>query len=242
MKKLKIFGRVHAYEYSFDVTNDIETIKRLAEEIRKPQILSYCGMETVEIRIAEDQNFICYDCIKQIFVQYKDKLNETGIRECLLKCSTEDTEWTEQRNKGLIDIAYRRITFLPEVQEWVCNKLDNYLQNLCKLYKEMAEEEQKQQEEIEKQKKEWQVKEIFKNIRPRGGEDGTDGYFDTEYISKEGEAVRMVERDVFDVGCYSYPKRLEGTDSVFDKTRWTEAEKKLCLWLSNFGQFKEIRM
>lgn len=243
MKELKVFGRVHKYNNSFDdIIKDTKTVEKLAEEIRKPQILSYCGMETVEIRIAEDHNFICHDCIKQIYEQHKEKLNETGIRECLLKCSTEDAEWTEQRNKGLTGIFYRKITFLPEIQEEVCNKLNNYLQNLYRICEEMTIEEQKQQTETDMQKKEWQVKETFKNIRPTDGEDGTDGYFDAEYISKDGEAVRMIERDVFDVGCYSYPKRLEGTDSVFDKTLWTEAEKKLCLWLSVFGQFKTTRM
>lgn len=240
MKELKIFGRAHKYNNIFDVANDTKIVKKLAKEICKPQILSYCGMETIEISIAEDHNFICRDCIRQI--AGKEKLNETEIRECLLKCSVEDAEWTEQRNKDLTGIFYRKITFLPEIQEQICNELNNYLQNLYRICEEMTTEEQKQQTETDMQKKEWRVKEIFKNIRPAGRENGTDGYFDAEYVSKDEETVRMVDRDVFDVGCYSYPKRFEGTDAVFDKTAWTEAEKMLCLWLGNFGQFKAIRM
>ena len=34
----------------------------------------------------------------------------------------------------------------------------------------------------------------------------------------------MVERDVFDVGTYSYPKRLEGNEDAFKRELWTEPE------------------
>ena len=34
----------------------------------------------------------------------------------------------------------------------------------------------------------------------------------------------MVNRDVFDFGTYSYPKRLEGTDNMFKWETWTEEE------------------
>ena len=242
MKELKIFGRTHKYNFDFDVEPDTKVIEELLIKIREPQILSYRGMESINIYIQGDDNFICDDCIDWIYKQNKEKVNEEHIRECLLKCSTEDKEWTEQRNKGLTGIFYRKVTFLPEIQDMVCNKLNEYLQNLNTIYSEMTVEKQQKKEKIDKQKKEWNITKTFEKIYPAGGENGSDGYIDAEYISQNGDIIRMVSRDVFDVGCYSYPKRLEGTDDVFNRESWTESEKQLLIWLSKFGEFSGIRM
>ena len=114
------------------------------------------------------------------------------------------------------------------------------MQDLEKLYNEMVTEKQKIKEELERRKGEWKVVKTYKNIQPSGGENGRDGYVDAEYESKDGEIIRMVNRNVFDVGCYSYPKRLEGNNNMF-KQKWTESEKQLSVWLSKFG-FRGIRM
>lgn len=242
MKELKIFNRMHRYDFDFAVKTDIKVIEELLIKIREPQILSYCGMESINIYVQGDNNFICNDCIDWIYEQNKEKVNEEYIRECLLKCAIEDKEWTEQRNKDLTGIFYRKVTFLPEIQDIVCNKLNEYLQNLSTIYSEMIAEKQQKEKEINKQKKEWTVTKTFKNIHPTGGENGRDGYIDAEYTSQNGDIIRMVSRDVFDVGCYSYPKRLEGTDDIFNKESWTEPEKQLVIWLSKFGEFSGIRM
>ncbi len=48
----------------------------------------------------------------------------------------------------------------------------------------------------------------------------------------------MVIRDIFDVGVFFYPRRLEGNNSY---DLWTESEKKLGKWLSKYGKY-QIRM
>lgn len=242
MKELTIFNRTNRYDFDFDIKRDIEVIKELLSKIRGPQILSYSGLESIDFFISEDDHFIGNDCIRWIYEQNKEKVNEEHIRECLLKCSVEDKEWTEWRNKDLTGIFYRRITFLPEIQDMVCDKLKEYLEILQSMYEEMITEKKKQKEEIEKQKNEWETIKIYKNIHPSGGENGIDGYIDAEYTSKNGEVIRMVSRDVFDFGCYSYPKRLEGKEDIFNRELWTESEKQLSIWLSKFGEFHGIRM
>lgn len=242
MKKIEIFGRTHTYDFEFEIKYDIKVISELMQKIREPQILLYSGMETVNIYIPEDENFICHDCIEWIYMENKDRLHEEYIRDCLLKCSSEDKEWTEQRNKDLTGIFYRKITFLPEIQDAVCKALSGYLQNLNEIRAEMIEEKQKQKEEIDRLKSEWSVTKVLKKVYPTGGECGKDGYIDAEYTSQDGEIVRMVSRDVFDVGCYDYPKRLEGKDDIFDRELWTDTEKRAAIWINKFGEFHGIRM
>ncbi len=110
MKLLRIFNRTHKYDFDFEVKSDIKIIKLLKVEIRKPQILSYCGLETINFHINDDSS-IGHDCIQWIYEQNKDRLNEKYIRECLLKCSIEDEKWTKLRNRNLTGVYYRKITF-----------------------------------------------------------------------------------------------------------------------------------
>ena len=242
MKEVIIFGRVHKYTFDFEIENDIQVMKQLLEEIKKPQVLSYCGMDTINIYIKEDTNCICSDCIKWIYDQNKEKLKEESIRECLLKCAVEDELWAKNRNEDLTGVYYRKIIFLPEIQDMVCAKINEYVHLLDVLYSENVSESQKRKAERENQKCKWMLTNTFTQILPVGGENGRDGYIDAEYTSQAGEKVRMVSRDVFDVGQYSYPKRLERSDDALNQDTWTEAEKHLALWLANCGVFHGVRM
>ena len=90
--------------------------------------------------------------------------------------------------------------------------------------------------------KTWKIVKEYEHINPYGRENGRDGYIDADYQNENGVIVRMVSRDVFDFGCYSYPKRVEGTEDIFSNDIMTEEEKSLCKWLSEFGEFSGIRM
>ncbi len=231
MKETKIFERRYCYEFDAEVKHDMNVLIELKNEIRQPQILDYKG---IEIHNIANDNAICYGCIQWIYDQNAEKFNTKYRCDCLLKCAKEDEEWTEWRNKELNGIHYRKITFLPEIQDLVCKEIDKYLQDLEKIYKALVLE----REEQEKEKREWEITKTFKHISPTGGETGTDGYIDAEYKSQNGEIVRMVIRDIFDVGVFFYPRRLEGNNSY---DLWTESEKKLGKWLSKYGKY-QIRM
>lgn len=102
--ELTIFGRKHRYTWDIEVKKDIRIMQELQSEITKPQTLSYCGLDTVNIYIKDDDNFICNDCIRWIYGSMREKLGIVDIRACLLACSEEDKEWTVQRNKGLTGV------------------------------------------------------------------------------------------------------------------------------------------
>lgn len=240
MKKLKIFEREHAYYYDFEIENDIRVLTELSQKISEPQILSYAEFEPLDFFILGDDHYICFHCVWWIFEKYMQ--GDESMTECFLRCAVEDKEWTKQRNIGLTGIYYRKITFLPVIQAEVIEQLKEYIDQLDRLKIVLAEEERREIEETEKQRAEWKVTRIIRKVMPSYGEDSRDGYIDGEYTSKTGEMIRMVERDVFDFGCYAYPKRVEGTDNVFNRDAWTEGEKQLASWLAKFGEFHGIRM
>lgn len=240
--ELTIFGRKHKYTCDIEVQKDIGVMRKLQSEIRKPQTLSYCGLDTVNIYIKEDDNFICNDCIRWIYGSMREKLGIVDIRACLLACSEEDTEWTAHKNEGLTGVFYRKITFYTEIQEKVIQKLAEYIAQAEKIQAEMTKNEKRRKEQIEQLRKEWTVTKTYKKVIPTGGEEGTDGYVDAEYQSEAGETIRMISRDVFDVGCWFYPERLKGTDGAFERKDWTKSEVKLANWLAKFGPFRGVRM
>ncbi|MFS0643744.1 hypothetical protein [Siminovitchia sp. 179-K 8D1 HS] len=67
---------------------------------------------------------------------------------------------------------------------------------------------------------------------------------DVEVLDNDsGKSVRFFVRDVFDFGVYNYPKRVNGTDDVFNRENWTSEEKAISKWLNEFNPFGNcIRM
>lgn len=239
--ELEIFGRLHKYYFDYGMKTDIRVMQELSQKIKEQQILTYSMIDPVHIYI-EDDEYICNDCISWIYKQQKDIQKEESFTDCLLKCSVEDKELAEQRNKEFTETFYHYITFLPEIQKMTIEKLNEYIFSLDQMCKKYAEEEHNKKVEFNKQKSQWKITKTYKSIYPKGGENGVDGYIDAEYISENGETIRMVNRDIFDFGCYSYPKRLEGTKDIFNRELWNESEKQLSIWLSKFGEFHRIRM
>lgn len=130
------------------------------------------------------------------------------------------------------------------------DKIKIFLEIQERLQREREEEIKKDEERIEKLKKDreerkqqFTILKTYRLIMPKGGEDGVDGYFDAELQLKDGQIIRMVTRNVFDFGFYVYPKRVEGTDQVFDNEDRTELEKLAEKWLREFSPFTTgIRM
>ena len=242
MKKPKIFNKTYIYSFVFEIEYDINVTRELIIKIKEPQILYPDSINPLSIYISRDYHHIADGCIRWIYEQNKERLNEKCLCDCLLKCAVEDKEWTRKVNEDFTEIQRRKITFLPEIQDAVCDKLNGYLTILETMHTEMMKEKQKEKEDTEKRRNKWKVTRVFTYIRPKGGEYGTNGYIDAEYMSQNKETVRMVSRDIFDGGCYYYPKRLERKGDVSDLNEWTEPEKQLGIWLDEFGEFHGIRM
>lgn len=239
--KLKIFGHVHEYESDpwgcglSCLDTDQKICQTLKEKVLEPTVLSYVGVDTISFFVPGDPRDISWHMVREIEQLAMRITHRPLIRDALLECSTDLTP--AGRNN-----LFRDIRLNPCITDPITEMLDQYIANLSKLRTEIAEKIEIEKQEREKRKKRWREIRRYSFIRPSGGENGKDGYLDAEYESQDGAIVRMVSRDVFDFGCYSYPKIVEGTDDVFSWENWTKPERDLMGWLCEFGPFSGIRM
>lgn len=98
-----------------------------------------------------------------------------------------------------------------------------------------AEEKAAEEKAVAERAAQFEIVEILQNIKPSGGEDGVNGYFLAKYKqASTGEIAIMASCDIFDVGKFSFPKRLEG---ALDDGEWSETEAACGKWISEFGPF-----
>lgn len=243
-KSIKMFGREHGYEFIFEIERVIKVIEELSVKITQPFILSYDGLETVgNFYLKNDEDNLGDKLVWWLYDQTKDKTDTDGdIRRCILENSIEDVEWTTERNKNLMGIFYRKMTFKPNVQKLLLERIVEYKEVAEKAFSELKAEEEKTTAEKKERHKLFSIKKIYKHTLPKGGEDGDDGYFDADIIDTDsGETVRFITLDIFDGGKFSFPKRFEGKAS--ENENWTEQEINIRKWLAEFSPFKSgIRM
>lgn len=247
MRKIDMFkiegeycGRTHTYDFAYQAEYDKKVLEDLLDGLDSPKTLCYTGLDVLDY---SDENHIGNDSIRWLYhMKCKETNTEKDIRECIRRCSTENEEWTKWRNRNLRGIFYREITFLPEIQEMMGRKYREYINLLDDVIDELRTQEKQKSDDREKRRNQWKRVRVYKKIMPSGGENGRDGYIDADYESADGTIIRMVLRDVFDFGIYSYPKRLEGTEDALNNSATTEEENKLQKWLCEFGDFKGIRM
>lgn len=240
---LMMFGREHRYSDTYTVDNDLRVLAEFERTLGESHIIDYGDpMDPMRFHIHDD-HFICSDAIRELVKQAREKANATPDNsDWLLSCCDEDEEWTRQRNEGLTGIFYRKVTLKPDARNLIAGQIGEYRDALGRIKTSIVEDVERRKAETERLRAQWERTKTHRYTRPSGGEQGRDGYIDADYRSQNGTVIRMVSRDVFDVGCYSYPKRVEGTDGVMDRTDWTEDEKNLTQWLSKFGPFHGIRM
>lgn len=244
--KLKIFGREQEYESNelglFYLGEDQRTCITLKEKILEPTVLCYDDFPPIHFYVRDD-HFIEFSMIGEIEklamqIMHRQPIQNAvypDIQDAILECSTDLTHVV--RNN-----LYRDIRLNPCITDPITKMLDRYIADISKLRTEIAEKIEIEKQEREKRKKRWREIRRYSFVRPSGGENGENGYLDADYESQDGVIVRMVSRDVFDFGCYAYPKIVEGTDNVFSWENWTKPERDLMSWLSEFGPFSGIRM
>lgn len=236
----KLIGRTHCYNYPYEIQDDIDVLEELKKAVKEPQVPS--GVRFFYIH-KYDKDFIGYDSVRWLEHIWVNKFGRKNPSEqFLLECSTEDEEWTKWRNEGLCGKPFRKLTLLPQAQEILITKYNEYIDKLTVMKSEMILAEQKEKQEKAERMSKWKRVKTYEAVYPSNSKYSLDGYIDADYQSKDGVTVRMVHRDVLDVGCYSYPKRVEGTQGAITREGWTESELSLCLWLAEFGEFQGIRM
>lgn len=240
-----IFGYEQIFRSAQEVADLIDVIKYFRDLVQKPLIMQTGrGREVFSaIWIAKDPRLVGPRMMDWLYDQEKYRVEKPDMVKVMLACSDEDREWSARRNKGLAFLAYRKITFLPEIQDKLIKEIDGYLDELAEELAYRTEWEATKERERKARYDKWTKSAIYEYRAPKAGEDGQSGYLDAEYISNEtGRSVRMVNRDLFDIGCDWYPKRLEGSQDAFNRVVWTDDEFKLDEWMREFADFRGIRM
>ena len=241
LRTVKVFGRGYAIDYDYKANGLIKALKLLSDRVASDVILIYTGLETIDFYCDTYDTYLSSDVA--IFLYDKYKNDGEFIRDTLLRISVEDTEWTAQRNAEYTGIFYRKIVLNADVQVLIKTLCSQYLEDVKRIKSDIASEKEREQREKACRQSLFSFGNVYKEVKPSGGENGRDGYFDVAVIRAEDGAVfRFVERDVFDFGCYCYPKRLEGTPECLKRDSYTEEEKAAAKWLSEFGRFHGIRM
>lgn len=239
MKELTIFGRKCTYDDivgQYDAHRDMRVLDELMAQVQSPITLS--GSHRV-FTIANDYHGISYAFGEWIWDNYSHEGDY--MDKCFLRLGTEDKDFLRTRNEGLTGIYYHKVTLYPEVTARLLKELNSYKEQLQHIYDELRTNYEHSVAEREARRKQYEVVKVYKDVKPRGGEDGIDGVFDADYRDTEtDEIIRFVSLDMFDIGCRNIPKRVQGTAILADQ--WTESERKLNKWLNEFGPFKGIRM
>lgn len=185
-----------------------------------------------------------YDHEHDIFKYFQQLIGKDNLWDIVKVICNEDLDWTKWRNEKLTGIYYHKYTLKPEYVEGLNNFLEAKKQKYLTRITEINKEIKKENADRDKRKSMHSVVKTYRNIRPKGGENGQDGYLDVDVKNNiTGDITRVVARNVFDFGYYSFPKRVEGTDKIFECENWHDEEKKACFWVDEFGEMETgIRM
>lgn len=144
--------------------------------------------------------------------------------------------------------------FVPEYEKWWREQVmtgkyrygdgyvqaDTVLRKVMPMIREVVAKITREEEERARRKAVFEIVEVHELVQPKGGEDGIDGYADITLKHRDsGVLVRMIARNMFDVGWWAFPKRVEGTESsIGDGRDWSEVERAAVDWMREFGPLK----
>jgi len=237
---VKIFGRGYVMDQRL-ASELIKGLELLSDNVTKDVVLCYSGHDIIDFDCDNHRTFFSSDVVAILYENYKHDGEYIG--DVLLRISVEDTQWTRERNAGYNGIFYRKIVLNEDVQALIKELCFQYIEDIKRIKKNIDSEEEMRQAKAAYRQSLFSFGCIHKEVSPSEREAGRDGYFDVDVIrGKDGAVFRFVQRDVFDVGCYCYPKRLEGTPECLEIVSFSDDEKAVAEWLSEFGRFHGIRM
>jgi len=231
------------YIFSFDAKRIVDDLIYFKEHIYDPFIMNTGTLnnQLFEQALKIETSLYIHNSIHDLLKQLTGKFNLWDICDIAFN---KDEEWGEWRNKELLYRAFHKYTLKDEFAEKIIPIIDEWIEEVQSIYQQMKQQEEKRKAEKESRYNKFSIVKVFEMVEPQGGEDGQDGYFDVSLQENNtGETVRVVARNVFDFGFYTYPKRFEGTEDIFNKSLWTETEKEVCQWLQELSPFTtRIRM
>lgn len=219
--------------FLWNINHVIKDLNSILENLNKPFILYAGTLENYLFPVSREYTF--ESALRKILSKETGKKNIWEI--CDIACYKNE-EWNKQANKGLKYSSNFKYVFKEEYVTKMEKIIKKWINDLEKIKREFAQEREREKEEKRKRKQAFEIIKIYSHINPKGGEQGTDGYFDAILKRKIDEKiVRVVARNVFDFGFYVFPKRVGGTSEVFSQEKWTELEKDACQYIKEFSPF-----
>jgi hypothetical protein len=240
-KEIVLGGQKFIYDFIFQIQDDIKCLKKIIQNLDQPFIFNTATLDNHFFNFKLGDSI---DVYRAIMTELENITGLENIWDIAEEICDEDVEWGEQRNKELTDKYYYKYILKPDYQKRLKEILEDWLEKLENILTEAEEEENQERLTKMERNNRFSVVYTHKLVFPKGGEDGIDGYADLDIQSNiTGNIIRMVARNVFDFGYYIYPKRVEGSEDVFNKDAWTEEEKEAAEWLREFPPFYSgIRM
>lgn len=232
----EVFGRNVLCSTNLDIAAIEEQLQTLLKKVSEPFIFDVSDL------------FYPYwgtDCNSATFVDIvrwaaeRHGHSNDNLIDYLLSVSDEDADWTEERNRGLTDIYYHKLKLHDDVAQEIANVASAKLEEAKQVIDKINEEKAAAAAAKKEREQRW-TKVLEYKFLPAGK--GQDGYLDADYRSADGDIIRFVSRDVFDFGCYSYPKRLEGTEDALNNGTFSGLEIDLMNYLAEFGPFHNVRI
>ncbi len=238
MVTVTVWGREFDHRSSASLRYDVQVLDSLLQKIKEPVITGNSHPFEYFYTKPFDSNQL--SDIMMMWLNQQICPNES-LDEYFIRTGTEDEAWAIENS---YDAYTKKITLSPETQKLLEDSILENKSALSQCLKKVEEEETAQKREREELKSRWSLAETIKEIYPTAGKDGEyskDGYVDAVYIHNiTGKTLRFVSRDVFDVGVYNHPKRLEGSDDIFSV--YSDEENDLCKWLAVFGPFTHSKI
>lgn len=218
----------------YEIRSTLKVLKELKEKMSEPFIMDACTLSNQYFAVNYRQQYRLKGIIENLLTEWAGETNVWGILDFLC---IKDEEWNKWRNRNYKFEAYQKYKMKSEYVQRLNGIVDAWIDEGEKKLDVLNKEKEETKRKLEEERKKYTIKDVYKNISPTGGEKGVDGYFDALIEKQNSQALRVVARNVFDFGYYTYPKRVEGTDEVISRENWTEEEKDACNWLSKFSPF-----
>jgi membrane-associated HD superfamily phosphohydrolase len=227
------------FDFKFDIQSLKNKIKEVIQNINEPFIFNTATLDNYFFNVRYSDFYSLHHAIHDI-LSVKTGLN--NIYDIAAITCIKDEEWTKERNKDYTYEVYIKYTLKSEYVNLIINYCNNWIKELESIYTNVAMKIEAEKKAREERQAQFKIEKVYQQVMPKGGEDGEDGYFDADITNGE-QTIRFVARNVFDFGFYTYPKRLEGTEDIFNREIWTEIEHNISNWLYEFSPFTtNVRM
>lgn len=248
-KTLNVFTKPHEYCSLTSLKREIDDMKKLKILINTPFILDRLNLSSPISfpSITEDKSlftllssplypiFLDWICVT---LKENAPFNPNEPYDYLISVSDEDRNWSKIGNKGLKKAFYKKLCFKQGPAEKLLTALDKDISNMINLCKSWEKEITYNTKKNAALNKKWHLLKMIKESLPSGGEiSGKDGFVEAIYEDEFKTCqIRMISRNVFDVGIFSYPERLKDS-SWTNQKNWSSQELSLNDWICKFGPF-----